>query len=107
VGTGFCVTIFLNALPAWSRVAPIPDGTSAEDRHDLFFSCASRTQAALAFLVCCGVVGWQAYRGTLSDVTFGLFFGFATAGYIGAKKIASDKDINEQKIDAGIDPEKK
>lgn len=67
----------------------------------------SRTQAALAFLVCCGVVGWQAYKGTLSDVTFGLFFGFATAGYIGAKKIASDKDINEQKIDAGLNPEKK
>jgi len=67
----------------------------------------SRTQAALAFLVCCGVVSWQAYKGTLSDVTFGLFFGFATAGYIGAKKIASDKDINEQKIDAGLDPEKK
>lgn len=65
----------------------------------------SRTQAALAFLVCCGVVGWQAYKGTLSDVTFGLFFGFATAGYIGAKKIATDKDIKEQKIDSGIDPE--
>lgn len=65
----------------------------------------SLTQAALAFLVCCGVVGWQAYKGTLSDVTFGLFFGFATAGYIGAKKIATDKDIKEQKIDAGIDPE--
>lgn len=67
----------------------------------------SRTQAALAFLVCCGVVGWQAYKGTLSDVTFGLFFGFATAGYIGAKKIASDKDLQEQKIDAGINPESK
>lgn len=51
----------------------------------------SRTQAAMAFLVCCGVVGWQAYNGTLSDVTFGLFFGFSTAGYIGAKKIASDE----------------
>lgn len=67
----------------------------------------SRTQAALAFLVCCGVVGWQAYKGTLSDVTFGLFFGFATAGYIGAKKIATDKDLQEQKIDAGINPEGK
>lgn len=67
----------------------------------------SRTQAALAFLVCCGVVGWQAYKGTLSDVTFGLFFGFATAGYIGAKKIATDKGIKEQKIEAGIDPETK
>ncbi|WP_288654652.1 MULTISPECIES: hypothetical protein [Pantoea] len=65
----------------------------------------SRTQAALAFLVCCGVVGWQAYKGTLSDVTFGLFFGFATAGYIGAKKIATDKDIEGKKIDAGLDPE--
>jgi len=65
----------------------------------------SRTQAALAFLVCCGVVGWQAYKGTLSDVTFGLFFGFSTSGYIAAKKIASDKDLQEQKIDAGIDPE--
>ncbi|WP_205950254.1 hypothetical protein [Pantoea stewartii] len=64
----------------------------------------SRTQAAVAFIVCCGVVGWQAYKGTLSDVTFGLFFGFATAGYIGAKKIASDKDLSEQKLDAGIDP---
>jgi len=67
----------------------------------------SRTQAALAFLVCCGVVGWQAYQGTLSDVTFGLFFGFATAGYIGAKKIATDKDITEQKIDAGLETEGK
>lgn len=64
----------------------------------------SRTQAAIAFLVCCGVVGWQAYNGTLSDVTFGLFFGFSTAGYIGAKKIASDKDLNEQKLDAGFEP---
>ncbi|OON35618.1 hypothetical protein BTJ39_22340 [Izhakiella australiensis] len=62
----------------------------------------SRTQAALAFLVCCGVVGWQAYKGTLSDVTFGLFFGFATAGYIGAKKIATDKITAEKKIDAGV-----
>ncbi|CAM7020227.1 Holin [Leclercia adecarboxylata] len=59
----------------------------------------SRTQAALAFLVCCGVVGWQAYKGTLSDVTFGLFFGFSTAGYIGAKKIATDamKDKQDDK----------
>lgn len=64
----------------------------------------SRTQAAIAFLVCCGVVSWQAYNGTLSDVTFGLFFGFSTAGYIGAKKIASDKDLNEQKLDAGFEP---
>lgn len=67
----------------------------------------SRTQAALAFLVCCGVVGWQAYKGTLSDVTFGLFFGFATAGYIGAKKIATDKDTQDKKIDAGFDTESK
>lgn len=67
----------------------------------------SRTQAALAFLVCCGVVGWQAYKGTLSDVTFGLFFGFATAGYIGAKKIATDKDTHDKKIDAGFDTESK
>ncbi len=67
----------------------------------------SRTQAALAFLVCCGVVSWQAYKGTLSDVTFGLFFGFATAGYIGAKKIATDKDTQDKKIDAGIDTESK
>lgn len=67
----------------------------------------SRTQALLGFLVCSGVVIWQAYNGTLSDVTFGLFFGFSTAGYIGAKKIATDKDITEQKIDAGIDTETK
>ncbi|EPE3189191.1 hypothetical protein ACSHDV_001043 [Cronobacter sakazakii] len=67
----------------------------------------SRTQAAIAFLVCCGVVSWQAYKGTLSDVTFGLFFGFATAGYIGAKSIAANKDIKEQQIDKGIPPEDK
>lgn len=67
----------------------------------------SRTQAALAFLVCCGVVSWQAYQGTLSDVTFGLFFGFSTAGYIGAKKLAGDKDIKEQQIDAGMNPGEK
>lgn len=67
----------------------------------------SRTQAAIAFLVCCGVIIWQAYKGTLSDVTFGLFFGFATAGYIGAKSIAANKDIKEQQIDKGIQPEDK
>lgn len=64
----------------------------------------SRTQAAIGFLVCCAVVGWQTYKGELSDVTFGLFFGFTTAGYIGAKKIAGDKDIKEQQIDAGMNP---
>jgi len=67
----------------------------------------SRTQAAVGFLVCCGVIVWQAYKGELSDVTFGLFFGFTTAGYIGAKKLAGDKDIAEQKIDAGMNPESK
>lgn len=67
----------------------------------------SRTQALLGFLVCSGVVIWQAYSGTLSDVTFGLFFGFSTAGYIGAKKIATDKNISEQKIEAGVEPEAK
>ena len=67
----------------------------------------SRTQAALAFLVCCGVIIWQAYQNTLSDVTFGLFFGFSTAGYIGAKSIAANKDIKEQQIDKGIAPEDK
>ncbi|MGK9174124.1 hypothetical protein KXR87_12965 [Yokenella regensburgei] len=66
----------------------------------------SRTQAALGFLVCSGVIIWQAYKGELSDVTFGLYFGFATAGYIGAKKIAVDKDITEQKLDAGITGDK-
>ena len=50
-------------------------------------------------------MSWQAYKGTLSDVTFGLFFGFATAGYIGAKSIAANKDIKEQQIDKGIPPE--
>lgn len=61
-------------------------------------------EMVIATIVAVSVFGWQAYKGTLSDVTFGLFFGFATAGYIGAKKIASDKDLSEQKLDAGIDP---
>lgn len=64
----------------------------------------SRTQAAFGFLVCSGVIVWQAYKGELSDVTFGLYFAFVTAGYIGAKKIAGDKDIKEQQIDAGMNP---
>lgn len=58
----------------------------------------SRTQAALGFMVCCGVIIWQAYKGELSDVTFGLFFGFTTAGYIGAKKIATDAQAEKDKI---------
>lgn len=64
----------------------------------------SRTQAAFGFLVCSGVIIWQAYKGELSDVTFGLFFAFTTGGYLGAKKIAGDKDIKEQQIDAGMNP---
>lgn len=64
----------------------------------------SRTQAALGFLVCSCAVGWQAYQGTLSDVIFGLYFGFCTAGYLGAKKLSGDKAIKEQQIDAGMNP---
>lgn len=64
----------------------------------------SRTQAAFGFLVCSGVIIWQAYKGELSDVTFGLFFAFTTGGYLGAKKIAGDKEIKEQQIDAGMNP---
>lgn len=64
----------------------------------------SRTQAALGFLVSSCVVGWQAYQGTLSEVVFGLYFGFCTAGYLGAKKLSGDKDIKEQQIDAGMNP---
>ncbi|VTP70391.1 Uncharacterised protein [Leclercia adecarboxylata] len=45
----------------------------------------SRTQAALGFLVSSCVVAWQAYQGTLSEVVFGLYFGFCTAGYLGPK----------------------
>lgn len=67
----------------------------------------SRTQAALGFLVCSGVVIWQAYKGDLSETVFVAYFGFCTAGYIGAKKLSGDKDIKEQKIEAGIDPEVK
>lgn len=52
----------------------------------------SRTQAAIGFLVCSGVVGWQAYNGTLSEAVFGLYFGFCSAGYLGGKKIAADSE---------------
>ena len=64
----------------------------------------SRTQAILGFLVCSGILIWQAYKGELSEAIFIAYFGFSTAGYIGAKKIASDKDLSEQKLDAGLDP---
>jgi len=63
----------------------------------------SRTQAAIGFLVCSGVIIWQAYKGDLSEAIFIAYFGFSTAGYIGAKKIAVDKDITEQKIDADLE----
>jgi hypothetical protein len=59
----------------------------------------SRTQAAFGFLVCSGVIIWQAYKGELSDVTFGLFFAFTTGGYLGAKKIATDAQIEKDKMD--------
>lgn len=59
----------------------------------------SRTQAAIGFLVCSGVVVWQAYNGTLSEAVFGLYFGFSTAGYLGSKKIASDESVEKDKND--------
>jgi hypothetical protein len=46
------------------------------------------------------VVIWQAYQGTLSEAVFGLYFGFATAGYLGSKKIASDESVEKAKDDA-------
>lgn len=61
----------------------------------------------LGFLVCSGVIVWQAYKGDLSEAIFIAYFGFSTAGYIGAKKIAGDKDIKEQQIDAGMNPTNK
>lgn len=65
------------------------------------FLSFSRTQAAIGFLVCSGVVIWQAYQGTLSEAVFGLYFGFATAGYLGSKKIASDESVEKAKdVDA-------
>ncbi len=67
----------------------------------------SRTQAALGFLVCSGVIIWQAYKGELSEAIFIAYFGFCVGGYVGVKKIATDKDIKEQKLDAGLDPEAK
>lgn len=67
----------------------------------------SRTQAMLGFLVCSGVIIWQAYKGDLSETVFVAYFGFSTAGYIGAKKLAGDKEIKEQQIDAGMNPGEK
>ena len=61
------------------------------------FLSFSRTQAAIAFLVSSCVVGWQAYNNTLSEAVFGLYFGFATAGYLGSKKIASDESVEKAK----------
>lgn len=61
----------------------------------------SRTQAALGFLVCSGIIIWQAYKGDLSEAVFIAYFGFCTGGYLAGKKLAVDKDIKEQQIDAG------
>lgn len=55
----------------------------------------SRTQAALGFLVSSGVVIWQAYQGTLTETVFIAYFGFCVGGYVGAKKIAVDKQNRE------------
>lgn len=36
----------------------------------------SRTQAILGFLVCSGILIWQAYKGELSEAIFIAYFGF-------------------------------
>lgn len=62
----------------------------------------SRTQAALGFLVVTGIIIYQAYKGTLDNTVLLTYFGFCITGYAAVKKIATDKDIKEQQIDAEV-----
>lgn len=64
----------------------------------------SRAQAALGFLVVTGILIYQTIDHTLDNTVLLTYFGFCIGQYVGAKKIAVDKDIKEQKIDAGIQP---
>ncbi len=59
----------------------------------------SKLTALMGFMVASFVVVWQAIHGTLSDATFGLYFGFITAIYLGAKKISGDQSNDSKAID--------
>jgi hypothetical protein len=79
------------------------------DKFSMFRNAAggislSRAQAALGFLVVTGILIYQAVDQTLDNTVLLAYFGFSIGQYIGAKKIAVDKDIKEQKIDAGVNP---
>jgi len=67
----------------------------------------SKWTQLIAFLISSGVIAWYAYKLELSEWMFTAYFGVAVGANIINKKIATDKDIKEQKIDAGIDPESK
>lgn len=51
----------------------------------------SRAQAALGFLVVTGILIYQAVVRTLDDTVLLTYFGFCIGQYVGAKKIAVDK----------------
>lgn len=53
----------------------------------------SRAQAALGFLVVTGIMIYQAVDQTLNDTVLLTYFGFCIGQYVGAKKIAVDKDV--------------
>lgn len=67
----------------------------------------SKWTQLIAFLISSGVIAWYAYKLELSEWMFTAYFGVAVGANIINKKIATDKDIKEQKIGAGIDPESK
>lgn len=64
----------------------------------------SRAQGALGFLVVTGILIYQAVDQTLDNTVLLTYFGFCIGQYVGAKKIDVDKNIKEQKIDAGLNP---
>lgn len=67
----------------------------------------SKWTQLVAFIICSGVISWYAYNLQLSEWMFTAYFGVAVGANILNKKIATDKDLTEQKIDAGINPEDK
>jgi hypothetical protein len=67
----------------------------------------SKWTQLIAFLVSSGVIGWYAYKLELSEWMFTAYFTVAVGANIINKKIATDKDTQDKKIDAGIDPETK
>ena len=64
----------------------------------------SKWTQLIAFIVSSGVIAWYAYKLELSEWMFTAYYTVAVGANIINKKIATDKDTQDKKIDAGIDP---